>query len=139
MWKWNKLTSGKYPLVNGPQSMFPGQWSMVHGQRSLESGHWSTVFGQQSFVNGPLSMVLGQWSFVNIPWSMVISQWSLANCPWSIEKTLKTILQECENGLLFDQELALTDAVHNYCVYNWKVECGSRPRDDTPHSTPGIE
>jgi hypothetical protein len=48
-------------------------------------------------------------------------------------------LQTCENGLLFDREMALTDAVHNYCVYNWKVDCGSRPRDDTPISSPGCE
>ncbi|XP_023337721.1 protein obstructor-E [Eurytemora carolleeae] len=48
-------------------------------------------------------------------------------------------LQECENGLLFDEELALTDAVHNYCVYNWKVDCGARRRDDTPQSSPGCE
>ena len=47
------------------------------------------------------------------------------------------VFKECENGLLFDEELALTDAVHNYCVYNWKVDCGSRKRDDTPQSTPG--
>ena len=45
--------------------------------------------------------------------------------------------KECENGLLFDEELALTDAVHNYCVYNWKVDCGARRRDDTPQSSPG--
>ena len=45
--------------------------------------------------------------------------------------------KECENGLLFDEELALTDAVHNYCVYNWKVDCGTRRRDDTPQSSPG--
>jgi len=35
--------------------------------------------------------------------------------------------------------MALTDAVHNYCTYNWKVECGLRPRDDTPISSPGCE
>ena len=33
--------------------------------------------------------------------------------------------------------MALTDAVHNYCTYNWKVECGLRSRDDTPISSPG--
>jgi len=48
-------------------------------------------------------------------------------------------LQECENGLLFDESMALTDAVHEYCVYNWKVDCGARPRDDKPISTPGCE
>jgi len=48
-------------------------------------------------------------------------------------------LQTCENGLLFDSSMALTDAVHNYCVYNWKVDCKDRPRDDTPISSPGCE
>jgi len=47
--------------------------------------------------------------------------------------------QTCENGLLFSGEMALSDAVHNYCVYNWKMECGDRPRDDTPLSSPGCE
>ena len=31
------------------------------------------------------------------------------------------IAQECENGLLFDPMLAMTDAVHNYCVYMWPL------------------
>ena len=61
-------------------------------------------------------------------------------------------LETCENGLLFDQvchlilrcllhtvtqEMALTDAIHNYCVYNWRVECGERKPDNTPESSPG--
>ena len=46
-------------------------------------------------------------------------------------------LETCENGLLFDQEMALTDGIHNYCVYNWRVECGSRPANNTPESSPG--
>ena len=61
-------------------------------------------------------------------------------------------LETCENGLLFDQvcrpiicvcvtpviqEMALTDAIHNYCVYNWRVECGERTPDNTPDSSPG--
>ena len=41
-------------------------------------------------------------------------------------------LETCENGLLFDQEMALTDAIHNYCVYNWRVNCGDRPVNNTP-------
>lgn len=43
----------------------------------------------------------------------------------------------CENGLLFDENLALSDAAHNYCVYNWKANCGKKPIDDTPISSPG--
>ena len=46
-------------------------------------------------------------------------------------------LETCENGLLFDQEMALTDGIHNYCVYNWRVECGDRLADNTPESSPG--
>jgi len=45
----------------------------------------------------------------------------------------------CENGLLFDEEMALTDAIHNYCVYNWKANCGQRKADNTPDSSPGCE
>ena len=48
-------------------------------------------------------------------------------------------LETCENGLLFDQEMALTDAIHNYCVYQWKVECGDRLADIQPVSSPGCE
>lgn len=47
--------------------------------------------------------------------------------------------ESCENGLLFDLDMAVTDSVHNYCVYNWKVDCGGRPRDDTRISSPGCE
>lgn len=47
--------------------------------------------------------------------------------------------ESCENGLLFDVEMALSDAVYNFCVYNWRVECGERERDDTPISSPGCE
>merc|ERR1711892_1213859 len=45
----------------------------------------------------------------------------------------------CANGLLFDQAMALTDAIHNYCVYNWKADCGARQADNTPQSSPGCE
>ena len=48
-------------------------------------------------------------------------------------------LETCENGLLFDQEMALTDGIHNYCVYNWRVECGDRVANNTPDSSPGCE
>jgi len=47
--------------------------------------------------------------------------------------------EECENGLLFDPLLALTDAVHNYCVYTWRAECGARPADRRPEPSPGCE
>ena len=43
----------------------------------------------------------------------------------------------CANGLLFDHAMALTDAIHNYCVYNWKADCGARQADNTPQSSPG--
>ena len=46
-------------------------------------------------------------------------------------------LETCENGLLFDQEMALTDAIHHYCVYHWKVECGTRLADLQSVSSPG--
>ena len=46
-------------------------------------------------------------------------------------------LETCENGLLYDQEMSLTDAIHNYCVYSWRVECGERPADRAPVSSPG--
>ena len=39
------------------------------------------------------------------------------SCSWS----WLWIAQECENGLLFDPMLAMTDAVHNYCVYMWPL------------------
>jgi len=45
----------------------------------------------------------------------------------------------CANGLLFDENMALTDAIHNYCVYNWKADCGDRKADNTPQSSPGCE
>jgi len=48
-------------------------------------------------------------------------------------------LEECENGLLFDQSLAHDEAIHNFCVYMWKVDCGSRPRDTTPQPSRGCE
>ena len=48
-------------------------------------------------------------------------------------------LETCENGLLFDQEMALTDAIHNYCVYQWKVDCGDRLADIRPVSSPGCQ
>jgi hypothetical protein len=44
----------------------------------------------------------------------------------------------CATGLLFDETMALTDAIHNYCVYNWKADCGARKADNTPESSPGI-
>ena len=46
-------------------------------------------------------------------------------------------LETCENGLLFDQEMSLTDAIHNYCVYSWRVDCGERPAYLEPVSSPG--
>merc|ERR1712045_428763 len=48
-------------------------------------------------------------------------------------------LDTCENGLLFDQDMALTDGIHNYCVYNWRVDCGDRRADNTKQSSPGCE
>ena len=48
-------------------------------------------------------------------------------------------LETCENGLLFDQDMALTDGIHNYCVYNWRVECGDRVANNNPDPSPGCE
>ena len=39
----------------------------------------------------------------------------------------------CENGLVYDGH----GHVHNYCNYNWAVDCGDRVYDDTPISSPG--
>ena len=33
--------------------------------------------------------------------------------------------------------MALTDGIHNYCVYNWRVDCGDRRADNTKQSSPG--
>ena len=33
--------------------------------------------------------------------------------------------------------MALTDGIHNYCVYNWRVDCGDRLADNTKQSSPG--
>lgn len=42
--------------------------------------------------------------------------------------------ETCENGLVFDGGYG---AVHNFCNYNWAVDCGKRVYDDTPISSPG--
>jgi len=41
----------------------------------------------------------------------------------------------CENGLVYESGHG---AVHNFCNYNWAVDCGKRVYDDTPISSPGI-
>jgi hypothetical protein len=41
--------------------------------------------------------------------------------------------EQCENGLAYDGH----GHVHNYCNYNWAVDCGKRKYDDTPISSPG--
>merc|ERR1712213_191542 len=41
-------------------------------------------------------------------------------------------LETCENGLLFDENMALTDAIHNYCVYNLKAERQTTPPSRVP-------
>ena len=48
-------------------------------------------------------------------------------------------LDTCENGLLFDEQRALAGSAHNHCSYNWEAECGARPAEDTPISSPGCE
>jgi len=48
-------------------------------------------------------------------------------------------LETCGNGLLFNEATSLTGADHNHCSFNWQTECGDRPRDDTPVSSPGCE
>ena len=48
-------------------------------------------------------------------------------------------LETCGNGLLFDERRGLAGSAHNHCSYNWEAECGDRPADDTPISTPGCE
>jgi len=41
--------------------------------------------------------------------------------------------EQCENGLAYDGH----GHIHNYCNYNWAVDCGDRKYDDTPISSPG--
>ena len=51
-----------------------------------------------------------------------------------VQCTNGTLTEEvCENGLVYDGH----GHVHNYCNYNWAVDCGSRIYDDTPISSPG--
>jgi len=40
----------------------------------------------------------------------------------------------CENGLAYSGGHG---AAHNFCNYNWEVDCGTRAYDDTPISSPG--
>jgi len=48
-------------------------------------------------------------------------------------------LETCGNGLLFNEATSLRGSAANHCSYNWQTECGNRPRDDTPISSPGCE
>ncbi len=43
--------------------------------------------------------------------------------------------ETCENGLVYGEGHG---AAHNFCNYNWEVDCGTRAYDDTPISSPGI-
>ncbi len=46
-----------------------------------------------------------------------------------------TLYEEvCENGLVYGGGHG---AAHNFCSYNWQVDCGNRIYDDTPISSPG--
>lgn len=42
--------------------------------------------------------------------------------------------ETCENGLVYGEGHG---AAHNFCNYNWEVDCGTRLYDDTPISSPG--
>jgi len=42
--------------------------------------------------------------------------------------------ETCENGLVYGEGHG---AAHNFCNYNWEVDCGTRIYDDTPISAPG--
>jgi len=48
-------------------------------------------------------------------------------------------LETCGNGLLFDESKGLAGSTHNHCSYNWDSDCGNRPADTTPISTPGCQ
>jgi len=48
-------------------------------------------------------------------------------------------LETCGNGLLYDEARGQAGAAHNHCSYNWEADCGQRPVDDTPISSPGCE
>ena len=43
--------------------------------------------------------------------------------------------ETCENGLVYGEGHG---AAHNFCNYNWEVDCGVRAYDDTPISSPGF-
>jgi len=48
-------------------------------------------------------------------------------------------LETCGNGLLYNEATSLAGAAHNHCSYIWQSNCGNRPNDTTPISTPGCE
>ena len=48
-------------------------------------------------------------------------------------------LETCGNGLLYDESKGLAGSTHNHCSYNWEADCGNRPADNTPISTPGCQ
>lgn len=48
-------------------------------------------------------------------------------------------LETCGNGLLFNEATSLGGAAHHHCSYNWQTDCGNRPNDTTPISSPGCE
>ena len=57
---------------------------------------------------------------------------------------LENLHFQCVNGTLYDElcenGLAYSGghgAAHNFCNYNWEVDCGTRAYDDTPISSPG--
>ena len=46
-------------------------------------------------------------------------------------------LETCGNGLLFNEATSLTGSAHHHCSYIWQTDCGNRPNDTTPISSPG--
>ena len=42
--------------------------------------------------------------------------------------------ETCENGLVYGEGHG---SAHNFCNYNWEIDCGTKAYDDTPISSPG--
>ena len=60
---------------------------------------------------------------------------SVAKAIFSFQCVNGTYSEEtCENGLVYGEGHG---AAHNFCNYNWEVDCGTRAYDDTPISSPG--
>jgi len=69
--------------------------------------------------------------FINKLWQMIYF-WHSLNYFKCVNGTFTE--ETCENGLVYGEGHG---AAHNFCNYNWEVDCGARIYEDTPISTPG--